>query len=100
MGDQRFDAFHRIVSSQLLLPFLLAHPLISPSRPSLQVNPVTKFEVAALGDSNMRTLQKGDVIQLERKVSLKKLINPTLLSQFSAQEHASYLGGHTCCFQL
>ncbi|PNW76392.1 hypothetical protein CHLRE_11g467547v5 [Chlamydomonas reinhardtii] len=31
------------------------------------VNPVTKFEKAALGDPNMRSLQKGDVIQLERK---------------------------------
>eukprot|EP00873_Tetraselmis_striata_P014875 jgi/Tetstr1/435139/TSEL_024106.t1 len=31
------------------------------------VNPETKFETAALGDANMRTLQKGDIIQLERK---------------------------------
>lgn len=35
--------------------------------PCRQVNPETKFETAALGDANMRTLQKGDIIQLERK---------------------------------
>ena len=28
-----------------------------------------KTVVEAIGDANMRTLQKGDVIQLERKVS-------------------------------
>lgn len=32
-----------------------------------KVNPETRFETAAQGDPNMRTLQKGDVIQLERK---------------------------------
>ena len=26
-----------------------------------------RWETAALGDANMRTLQKGDVLQLERK---------------------------------
>jgi glutamyl-tRNA synthetase len=31
------------------------------------VNPNTKFESSAVGDANMRTLQKGDIIQLERK---------------------------------
>eukprot|EP00192_Tetraselmis_astigmatica_P007072 CAMPEP_0117656620 /NCGR_PEP_ID=MMETSP0804-20121206/4900_1 /TAXON_ID=1074897 /ORGANISM="Tetraselmis astigmatica, Strain CCMP880" /LENGTH=718 /DNA_ID=CAMNT_0005463031 /DNA_START=7 /DNA_END=2163 /DNA_ORIENTATION=- len=31
------------------------------------VNPHTKFEFTAQGDPNMRTLQKGDIIQLERK---------------------------------
>ncbi|KXZ44656.1 hypothetical protein GPECTOR_64g150 [Gonium pectorale] len=31
------------------------------------VNPTTKFEKTALGDPNMRTLQKGEVLQLERK---------------------------------
>ncbi|GFH13059.1 Gln-glu non-discriminatory tRNA synthetase [Haematococcus lacustris] len=31
------------------------------------VNPTTKFEVPASGDGNMRVLQKGEVIQLERK---------------------------------
>ncbi|PNH09799.1 putative glutamate--tRNA ligase, cytoplasmic [Tetrabaena socialis] len=31
------------------------------------VNPTTRFEKAALGDPNMRTLQKGEVLQLERK---------------------------------
>ena len=31
------------------------------------VNPNSKFEVSALGDPNMRSLQKGDVLQLERK---------------------------------
>ncbi|KAG2284122.1 hypothetical protein HID58_049572 [Brassica napus] len=31
------------------------------------VNPYTKKETSALGDSNMRNLQRGDVIQLERK---------------------------------
>ncbi|KAF5833287.1 tRNA synthetases class I, catalytic domain-containing protein [Dunaliella salina] len=31
------------------------------------VNPHTRFETAAQGDTNMRTLQKGDVLQLERK---------------------------------
>ncbi|CAH8361968.1 unnamed protein product [Eruca vesicaria subsp. sativa] len=30
-------------------------------------NPYTKKETLALGDSNMRNLQRGDVIQLERK---------------------------------
>ena len=28
---------------------------------------VQRWETAALGDPNMRTLQKGDIIQLERK---------------------------------
>jgi len=36
-------------------------------RHCLQVNPHTKFEFTAQGDPNMRTLQKGDIIQLERK---------------------------------
>jgi glutamyl-tRNA synthetase len=31
------------------------------------VNPCTKRETAALGDSNMRNLQRGEVLQLERK---------------------------------
>lgn len=31
------------------------------------VNTTTRFERAALGDPNMRTLQKGEVLQLERK---------------------------------
>lgn len=31
------------------------------------VNEKTKYEEAAVGDANMRTLQKGDIIQLERK---------------------------------
>ncbi|KAK9829157.1 hypothetical protein WJX72_004236 [[Myrmecia] bisecta] len=31
------------------------------------VNDVTKWETAALGDANMRNLQRGEVIQLERK---------------------------------
>ncbi|EFJ12718.1 hypothetical protein SELMODRAFT_446550 [Selaginella moellendorffii] len=31
------------------------------------LNPVTKIEVAAVGDSNMRNLAKGEIIQLERK---------------------------------
>uniref|UniRef100_A0A7S0WYI8 glutamate--tRNA ligase n=1 Tax=Chlamydomonas leiostraca TaxID=1034604 RepID=A0A7S0WYI8_9CHLO len=31
------------------------------------VTPVTKFETLARGDANMRTLAKGDIIQLERK---------------------------------
>ncbi|GLC51783.1 hypothetical protein PLESTB_000547800 [Pleodorina starrii] len=31
------------------------------------VTPVTKFEKVAVGDPNMRTLQKGEVLQLERK---------------------------------
>ncbi|GIM07727.1 hypothetical protein Vretimale_11813, partial [Volvox reticuliferus] len=31
------------------------------------VNPTTRFEKIAVGDPNMRTLQKGDVLQLERK---------------------------------
>lgn len=31
------------------------------------VNPVTQYETAALGDANMRCLQRGDVLQLERK---------------------------------
>ncbi|VVB15198.1 unnamed protein product [Arabis nemorensis] len=34
---------------------------------STVVNPVTKKETLALGDSNMKSLQRGDVIQLERK---------------------------------
>lgn len=47
----------------LALPWLLQRRL----PPCRQVNPETKFETAALGDANMRTLQKGDIIQLERK---------------------------------
>lgn len=31
------------------------------------VNPKTKFETAAVGDVNMSSLKKGDIIQLERK---------------------------------
>lgn len=31
------------------------------------VNPCTRKETPALGDSNMRNLQRGDVLQLERK---------------------------------
>ncbi|GLT67632.1 hypothetical protein SLA2020_399250 [Shorea laevis] len=31
------------------------------------VNPCTKRETAALGDSNMRNLQRGEILQLERK---------------------------------
>ena len=31
------------------------------------VNPHTKWEVTALGEPAMRTLQRGDIIQLERK---------------------------------
>ncbi|KAL3538404.1 hypothetical protein ACH5RR_001770 [Cinchona calisaya] len=31
------------------------------------VNPCTKMETAALGDSNMRNLKRGDILQLERK---------------------------------
>ncbi len=31
------------------------------------VNPKTKFETAAVGDINMTSLKKGDIIQLERK---------------------------------
>lgn len=31
------------------------------------VNPCTKKETLAYGDSNMRNLQRGDVLQLERK---------------------------------
>jgi glutamyl-tRNA synthetase len=31
------------------------------------VNPTTKFEKTAVGDPNMRTLQKGEILQLERK---------------------------------
>ncbi|XP_059648352.1 glutamate--tRNA ligase, cytoplasmic [Cornus florida] len=31
------------------------------------LNPCTKKETAALGDSNMRNLQRGDILQLERK---------------------------------
>jgi glutamyl-tRNA synthetase len=31
------------------------------------VNPVTKFETLALGEASMRNLQRGDIVQLERK---------------------------------
>jgi glutamyl-tRNA synthetase len=31
------------------------------------VNPCTKRETAALGDSNLRNLQRGEILQLERK---------------------------------
>lgn len=31
------------------------------------VNPCTRMETAALGDSNMRNLKRGDILQLERK---------------------------------
>lgn len=31
------------------------------------VNPKTKFESQAVGDVNMASLKKGDIIQLERK---------------------------------
>jgi glutamyl-tRNA synthetase len=31
------------------------------------VNPKTKFETAAVGDVNMTSVKKGDIIQLERK---------------------------------
>ncbi|KAJ4834897.1 hypothetical protein Tsubulata_038799 [Turnera subulata] len=31
------------------------------------INPCTKWEVAALGDSNMTKLKKGDRLQLQRK---------------------------------
>ncbi|XP_024390713.1 glutamate--tRNA ligase, cytoplasmic [Physcomitrium patens] len=31
------------------------------------LNPVTRIESAAVGDSNMRNLQRGEIIQLERK---------------------------------
>lgn len=31
------------------------------------LNPVTRRDTPALGDANMRNLQKGDVLQLERK---------------------------------
>lgn len=31
------------------------------------VNPCTKTEIAAVGDSNMRNLQRGEILQLERK---------------------------------
>lgn len=31
------------------------------------VNPCTRRETAALGDSNMRNLQRGEILQLERK---------------------------------
>ena len=31
------------------------------------LNPRTRWEEAALGDSNMRNLNRGDIIQLERK---------------------------------
>ncbi|KAK1575389.1 hypothetical protein Q3G72_005034 [Acer saccharum] len=31
------------------------------------LNPCTRFESAALGDSNMRNLKPGEVLQLERK---------------------------------
>ena len=31
------------------------------------VNPETKKEIAAVGDSNMRNLKVGDILQLERK---------------------------------
>jgi glutamyl-tRNA synthetase len=31
------------------------------------VNPCTKRETAALGDSNLRNLQRGETLQLERK---------------------------------
>jgi len=31
------------------------------------LNPVTRVETPALGDANMRNLNRGDIIQLERK---------------------------------
>uniref|UniRef100_A0A7N0VNK1 glutamate--tRNA ligase n=1 Tax=Kalanchoe fedtschenkoi TaxID=63787 RepID=A0A7N0VNK1_KALFE len=31
------------------------------------INPTTKREIAAIGDSNMRNLKRGEIIQLERK---------------------------------
>lgn len=31
------------------------------------LNPETKREIAALGDSNMHNLQRGEILQLERK---------------------------------
>lgn len=31
------------------------------------LNPFTKKETAALGDSNMRNLKRGEILQLERK---------------------------------
>lgn len=31
------------------------------------LNPCTKKEIAAFGDSNMRNLKQGDILQLERK---------------------------------
>mmetsp|Transcript_490 Transcript_490/g.828 ORF Transcript_490/g.828 Transcript_490/m.828 type:complete len:741 (-) Transcript_490:465-2687(-) len=31
------------------------------------INPITKYETDALGDTNLRSLQKGETIQLERK---------------------------------
>lgn len=31
------------------------------------LNPVTRIETSAVGDSNMRNLQRGEIIQLERK---------------------------------
>ena len=33
----------------------------------LSVCPLQRWETPALGDPNMRTLQKGDMLQLERK---------------------------------
>lgn len=46
------------------------NPFLCPSAPLLPqdfLTPTTKFETEAVGDANMRSLQKGDVIQLERK---------------------------------
>lgn len=49
------------------------------------VNNHTRHDVAAMGDANMRNLQKGDVIQIERKgyfivdVPLIKAGNPIVL---------------------
>lgn len=31
------------------------------------LNPCTRFETAAIGDSNMRNLKRGEILQLERK---------------------------------
>lgn len=51
----------------------LASPTPNPSQNTKQedfkdfINPVTKAEVAGLGDPALRNLKKGEVIQLERR---------------------------------
>ncbi|KAJ4961096.1 hypothetical protein NE237_021006 [Protea cynaroides] len=54
------------------------------------LNPWTKKETAALGDSNMRNLKRGDIIQLERKgyFSSVALISTTMAAPIVYAEYS------------